>query len=95
MHAVVECKRYTAARQQFVLDTGVTITAENYVDVIALNAKKLTVQPKVLAKAVCRLLAHIMKKHRRENNIASVAQSLDSNQGRSIIRTSQSEQEPG
>ena len=95
MHAVVECKRYTAARQQFVLDTGVTITAENYVDVIALNAKKLTVQPKVLAKAVCRLLAHITKKHRRENNIASVAQSLDSNQGRSIIRTSQSEQEPG
>ena len=95
MHAVVECKRYTVARQQFVLDTGVTITADNYVDVIALNAKKLTVQPKVLAKAVCRLLAHITKKHRRENNIASVAQSLDSNQGRSIIRTSQSEQEPG
>ena len=72
IHAVVECKRYTVARQQFVLDTGVTITAANYVDVIALNAKKLTVQPKVLAKAVCRLLAHITKKHRRENNIAIV-----------------------
>ena len=90
-HAVVECKRYATARQQFTLETGVTITDANYVDVIALNAKKLTVQPKVLAKAVCRLLALITKKHRRENNIASVAQSLDSNQRR---RTNQSEQEP-
>ena len=65
MHAVVECKRYTVARQQFVLDTGVTIMADNYVDVIALNAKKLhvAVQPEVLAKALCRLLAHITKKH--------------------------------
>ena len=90
----MECERYAAARQQFALETGVTITDANYVDVIALNAKKLTVQPKVLAKAVCRLLALITKKHRRENNIASVAQSLDSNQRRSIIRTNQSEQEP-
>ena len=90
----MECKRYAAARQQFALETGVTITDANYVDVIALNAKKLTVQPKVLAKAVCRLLALITAKHRRENNIASVAQSLDSNQRRSIIRTNQSEQEP-
>ena len=90
----MECKRYAAARQQFTLETGVTITDANYVDVIALNAKKLTVQPKVLAKAVCRLLALITAKHRRENNIASVAQSLDSNQRRSIIRTNQSEQEP-
>ena len=65
-----------------------------YQDVIALNAKKLTVQPKVLAKAVCRLLALITAKHRRENNIASVAQSLDGNQRRSIIRTNQSEQAP-
>ena len=90
----MECERYAAARQQFALETGVTITDDNYVDVIALNAKKLTVQPKVLAKAVCRLLARITVKHRRENNIASVAQSLDSNQRRSIIRTNQSEQEP-
>ena len=90
----MECERYAAARQQFALETGVTITDANYVDVIALNAKKLTVQPKVLAKAVCRLLALITAKHRRENNIASVAQSLDSNQRRSIIRTNQSEQEP-
>ena len=90
----MECERYAAARQQFALETGVTITDANYVDVIALNAKKLTAQPKVLAKAVCRLLAFITKKHRRENNIASVAQSLDGNQRRSIIRTNQSEQEP-
>ena len=38
MHAVVECKRYTVARQQFVLDTGVTITADNYVDVIVVGS---------------------------------------------------------
>ena len=94
MHAVAECKRYTAARQQFVLETGVVITAANYVDVMALNAKKLAIQPEVLAKALCRLLAHITKKHRRENPIASVAIPLGCNQRRSIIRTGQSEQAP-
>ena len=40
-----------------VLETGMTITAANYVDVMALNAKKLAVQPEVLAKALCRLLS--------------------------------------
>ena len=81
-----------------VLETGMTITAANYVDVMALNAKKLAVQPEVLAKALCRLLllAHITKKHkhRRENSIASVAIPLGCNQRRSIIRTRQPEQAP-
>ena len=53
---------------------------------MALNATKLAVQPEVLSKALCRLLAHITKKHRRENNV-SVATTLgNSNQRRSIIR---------
>ena len=94
MHAVVECKRYTAARTQFQLETGVSITAANYVDIMALNAKKLGTQPETLAKALCRLLAHITKKHQRENNNVSVAATLESNQRRSIIRTTPSEQPP-
>ena len=93
-HAVVECNRYTAARQQFTLETGVNITSANYVDIMALNAKKLDVQPETLAKALCRLLAHITKKHQRENNNVSVATTLESNQRRSIIRTTPSEQPP-
>ena len=75
-HTVVECERYATARQQFALKTGVTITTANYIDVMALNAKKLNVAPSTLAKALCQLLAHIMKKHRQENNndnTASVA----------------------
>ena len=94
MHAVVECKRYTAARTQFQLETGVSITAANYVDIMALNAKKLATQPEVLAKALCRLLSYITKKHKRENFIASVAIPLGCNQRRSIIRINQSEQAP-
>ena len=91
---VVECKRYAAARLQFTLETGVEISVANYIDIMALNAKKLAVQPGVLSKALCRLLAHITKKHRRENNV-SVATTLgNSNQRRSIIRTDQSEQPP-
>ena len=93
-HAVVECKRYATARLQFTLETGVEISVANYIDIMALNAKKLAVQPEVLSKALCRLLAHITKKHRRENNV-SVATTLgNSNQRRSIIRTDQSEQPP-
>ena len=75
-------------------ETGVEISVANYIDIMALNAKKLAVQPEVLSKALCRLLAHITKKHRRENNV-SVATTLgNSNQRRSIIRTDQSEQPP-
>ena len=72
MHAVAECKRYTAARTQFQLETGVSITTANYVDIMALNAKKLATQPEVLAKALCRLLSYITRKHKRENSIAFI-----------------------
>ena len=37
-HAVVECNRYTTARHQFTLETGVSITPANYVDIMALKA---------------------------------------------------------
>ena len=94
-HAVVECGRYATARQQFALETGITITPANYVDVMALNAKKLNIAPDTLSSAVCRLLARIMKKHRKENNNnASVAIPLECNQRRSIIRINRSEQAP-
>ena len=62
---------------------------------MALNAKKFNIAPDTLSKAVCRLLAHIMKKHRKENNNnASVAIPLEGNQRRSIIRINRSEQAP-
>ena len=92
---MVECGRYATARQQFVLETGITITPANYVDVMALNAKKFNIAPDTLSTALCRLLAHIMKKHRKENNNnASVAIPLECNQRRSIIRINRSEQAP-
>ena len=62
---------------------------------MALNAKKLGAQPETLAKALCRLLAHIAKKHQRQNNNVSVATTLESNQRRSIIRMTPSEQPEG
>ena len=86
--------KIATCRQQFILETGVNTTHANYVDIMALNAKKLGVQPETLAKALCRLLAHIAKKHQRENNNVSVATTLESNQRRSIIRTTPSEQPP-
>ena len=33
-HAVVECEWYATVRQKFALETGITITSTNYVDVI-------------------------------------------------------------
>ena len=79
------------------LETGITITTTNHIDVMAFNAKKLSMVPNTLATALCRLLAHVMKKHRQENkNNASVyiAIPLECNQRRSIIRINQSEQAP-
>ena len=67
-HAVVECERYAAERQQCALETGIPITTTNYIDIMALNAKKLSIAPNTLATVLCRLLAHVMKKHRKENN---------------------------
>ena len=94
-HAVVECERYATARQKFTLETGITIMSTNYVDVMALNARKFGIAPNTLATALCRLLAHVMEKHRLENkNNASVAIPLECNQRRSIIRTNRSEQAP-
>ena len=62
---------------------------------MTLNVKKLSIAPNTLATALCRLLAHVMKKHRQENkNDASVAIPLEGNQRRSIIRINQSEQVP-
>ena len=58
----MECKRCTAARQQFMLETGIAVTDATYMDIMTLNAKKLAIQPEVLSKALCRLLAHITKK---------------------------------
>ncbi len=52
---------------------GIEITAEKYMDIMALGAKKLGVTCEVLAKALCQLLAHIATAHSNENSIASVA----------------------
>ena len=87
-HAVVECHRYADARQRFHRQTGIRVTSDNYIDIMALDAKKLGVAGDVLAKALCKLLAHIATAHSRVSNLASVAFPLDggSNQRRSIIQ---------
>ena len=87
-HAVVECHRYANARQRFNQETGIRITSENYIDIMALDAKKLGVAVDVLAKALCKLLAYIATTHSRVRNFASVAFPLDggSNKRRSIIQ---------
>ena len=69
-----------------------------YVDVMALNFKKLGLAAGTLAKALCTLLAHIAKAHARHNRadnlIASVATPLGCNQRRSIIPATQPERAP-
>ena len=59
--ALDQFQLYETARQQFALETGTTITTENYIDVMALNAKKFSIAPNTLATALCRLLAHVME----------------------------------
>ena len=87
-HAVVECHRYADARQRFHRQTGISITSDNYIDIMALDAKKLGVAGDVLAKALCKLLAYIATAPSRVRNFASVAFPLDggSNKRRSIIQ---------
>ena len=68
-HAVVECHRYANARQRFNQETGIRITSENYIDIMALDAKKLGVAADVLAKALCKLLAYIATTHSRVRNL--------------------------
>ncbi len=73
------------------------ITAERYIDIMALDAKKLGVTCEVLlARALCKFLAHIATAHSSENSIASVAFPLDggSNQRRSIIQADRPERVP-
>ena len=86
---------YTDARQSFQREAGISITADNYIDIMALDARKLGVAGDVLAKALCKFLAYITMAHSREN-IASVVFPLDggSNQMRSIIQADRPEREP-
>ena len=58
-----------------------------YIDVMAINYRKLQVDKTVLAKALCTLLAQVARKHASHNKkeTASVAHPLDCNQRRSII----------
>ena len=97
-HAIVQCPRYDNARAEFQRQTGLVLCDTTYVDIMALNSKKLGVAARVLAKALCTLLAHIAKAHTCHNKtdrlIASVATPLGCNQRRSIIPTVQSERAP-
>ena len=97
-HAIVQCPRYANARAEFRRRTGLVLCDATYVDIMALNFKKLKVAAGTLAKALCTLLAHIAKAHTRHNRtdnlIASVATPLGCNQRRSIIPATQSERAP-
>ena len=67
-----------------------------YIDIVALDAKRLGVTCEVLTKAACKFLAHVATAHSSENSIASVAFPLDggSNQRRSIIQADRPERVP-
>ena len=97
-HAIAQCPRYADARDEFQRRTGLTLCNTTYADIMALNFKKLNVPAATLAKALCRLLAHIAKAHMRHNRtdnlIASVATPLGCNQRRSIIPATQPERAP-
>ena len=66
-HAIAQCPRYANARAEFQQQTGLVLCDTTYVDIMALNSKKLGVAARVLAKALCTLLAHIAKAHTRHN----------------------------
>ena len=90
-HTVVTCPRYTEARQEFEAKTGIRICEANYVDIMAINYRKLNVDSKLLATALCKRIARV---HTKTNKIASVAHPLGSNQRRLIIQTHRSERHP-
>ena len=77
-------------------ETGITITAENYIDVMALDAKKLGVASNILAKSLCHMLARIVADRGGGYQNVSVAFPLEdeSNQRRPIIQASRPEREP-
>ena len=93
-HTITTCPRYAEARQIFETKTGVRISNTNYVDIMAIDYRKLGVDSKTLATALCELLAQIVRIHTKENKIASVAHSLGSNQRRLIIQTNRFERPP-
>ena len=53
-HVIAHCPRYAEARAAFNRKTGVTLSGETYVSVMALDYKKLQVGATTLAKAVPR-----------------------------------------
>ena len=61
---------------------------------MAIDYRKLGVDSKVLATALCKFLAQIARTHTKMNKIASVAFPLGSNQRRLIIQTNRFERSP-
>ena len=90
------CPKYATHRRKFQQETGVTVTAENYIDIMALDAKKLGVASNILAKSLCHMLARIVADRGGGYQNVSVAFPLEggSNQRRPIIQASRPEREP-
>ena len=90
------CPKYATHRRKFQQETGITVTVENYIDIMALDARKLGVANDVLAKALCHMLARIVADRRGGYQFVSVAVPLEveSNQRRPIIQASRPEREP-
>ena len=80
---IVECGLYAAARNRFALRTGIQLSRDNYVSVMALDGQALNIDPADLASALYRLLACIYGARYSTNN-SSVAHSLG-NQGRFAV----------
>ncbi len=68
---MVSCPRYTEARQEFEAKTGIRIRDANYVDLMAINYRKLDIDSKLLATALCKFLAQIARVHTKTNKIAT------------------------
>ena len=96
IHVVAICPKYAVHRRKFQQETGVAVTAEKYIDIMALDAKKLGVAGNVLAKSLCHMLAHIVTDRGGGYQNVSVAFPLEdgSNQRRPIIQASRPEREP-
>ena len=83
-HIIIECNAHNAARAQFTAETGITVTHNNYVNVMAIDGNTFSIPHTILAKALYKLLSSIFRKRYAKTN-SSVAHSLGCNQWRFAV----------
>ena len=83
-HIIIDCSMHDAARAQFTAETGIIITQDNYVNVMAIDGNTFNIQHTLLAKALYKMLSNIFRKRYAKTN-SSVAHSLGCNQWRFAV----------